>query len=92
MCLWKVVLVRFASMRNVGCYIDVCLNWTSFKESDRPGFAGNQNKFCSVSFPKLKLSIGENNAVSFAEAEPIIFQLPVVSELLDLLFWEAFNE
>lgn len=59
MCLWKVFLIRFASMRNVGCYIDVCLNWTSFNESDRPGFAGNQNKFCSVSFPKLKYSIGK---------------------------------
>lgn len=53
MCLWKVVLIRFVSMRNVGCCIDVCLNWTSFNESDRPGFAGNQNKFCSVSFPEI---------------------------------------
>lgn len=71
----------------MGWYIDVCLNWTSFKESDRPGFAGNQNKFCSVSFPKLKLSIGKKiNAVIFAEAKPIIFQLPVVSELIELLF------
>lgn len=54
----EVFLIRFASVRNVRCYIDVCLNWTSFNESDRPGFAGNQNKFCSASFPELKFSVG----------------------------------
>lgn len=65
MCWWEVSLIRFASRRNVGSYADVCLNWTSFNESDRPGFAGNQNKFCSVSFPELKISVGKIiNAVS----------------------------
>lgn len=65
MCLWKVFLIRFVSMINVGCYIDVCLNWTSFNKSDRPGFAGNQNKFCSVSVPELKFSAGKKKC-SFA--------------------------
>lgn len=76
-------------MRNVGCYIDVCLNWTSFNESDRLGFAGNQNKFCSVSFPEIfywkKKAVSNCLSKNIYKYTCVCFQLQVVSELLDLL-------